>query len=173
MWAEGETGREVAFGEVGELVVRGRTVMLGYRGAEAAASARIRESVPFRTFYTGDLVRRNEDGSYSFVGRADGQIKRRGYRIEPGEVEHALAELGYVVEACAFGDASADPGESRLICAVVVTGDVSDSRIYDDLRGFVPSYMLPDEIRIRDELPRTSTGKVDRVRLAGAHDADD
>ena len=166
VWAERANGGEVIVGEVGELVVRGRTVMLGYRNGGAADGDRLRDSVPHRTFYTGDLVRLNEDGSYTFVCRADDQIKRHGYRIEPGEVEQALSDLEYVIEACVFGDVSAGPDKARIIGAVAVKADVSDDRVFDDLRRCLPAYMLPDAIRIYRELPRTSTGKVDKRRLA-------
>ncbi len=120
-------------------------------------------------YRTGDLVRLRADGDYDFLGRRDHQIKSRGYRIELGEVEAALLAHPDLEEAVAV----AVPHErwgTAIVAFVVARNGVSLTEM--DVKGRVarrlPRYMVPVGIEIVPELPRTSTGKIDRQRLATA-----
>lgn len=163
-----QADRPVPDGEIGELYVRGSTVMQGYWAApqktRRALLADPRGLTGGLSYRTGDLVRRRSDGNIEFLGRQDNQIKSRGYRIELGEIEAALNLHPEVFEAVAI--AVPDELQSNIVKAIVTT---TRSLRPDALRTFcasrLPSYMVPEEIEVRSELPRTSTGKVDRRAL--------
>lgn len=162
---EGADGAPVARGEVGELLIAGPTVMHGYRGdpGRTVRALTVRDGV--RTYRTGDLVHENADGELIYVGRRDAQIKTRGYRVELGEIEAALNALEVVVEAAVV----AVPDEAvtnRLRAFVVVRGKLADGELARRCRERLPHYMIPEEFELRQELPRSSTGKVDRAALA-------
>ena len=174
--------RPVGGGEVGELLIRGSTVMRGYwDDAEANRRALLRlpaaggfEDVYFRT---GDRVRTLPDGSLTFVARADFQVKVRGHRVELEEVESALLSLEPVEEAAVFTVEDGE-GSSALKAAVVVEGDAAEApaELMAGLRRVLPAHAVPAEISALGSLPRTPTGKVDRdalkARLAGEDGGD-
>ncbi len=159
-----EDGSRASVGEVGELLVRGGTVMRGYWADEDRTAERLVPN-PFGSdlvYRTGDLVREEPDGNLTFLGRRDAQIKSRGYRIELGDIEAAINAHPAVVESVVV--AIPDELVTNKIAAVVVTNDDLDVR---DLTGFcaerIPKYMLPGAISLRrSALPKTSTGKIDR-----------
>ncbi|HEY6879781.1 MAG TPA: amino acid adenylation domain-containing protein [Polyangiales bacterium] len=146
-----EQGQKVLTGEVGELMVQGPTVMLGYwNGGNTQRAA--------QPYATGDLVSRSADGVLMYHGRRDHMVKVHGHRIELGEVESSICAHPAVREAivCAH-----DQG----LIAVVVTRDASLS-VLDVKRHcarLLPRYMIPGDVRIVSALPRTSSGKIDRV----------
>lgn len=150
-------------GREGELWVRGPCVALGYWGDPDKTAQSFRDG----GYRTGDIVVLEEDGvNWRFVGRRDHMIKSRGYRIELGEIEAALYAHSGVKEAAAV----AIPDElmgNRLKAFVVphAEGEVSP----EDLRAWcgtrLPGYMVPERIELRAELPKTSTGKVNRPLL--------
>jgi amino acid adenylation domain-containing protein len=159
--------RPLGVGEVGELLVRGSTVMSGYWGeperndqvlVRLTAAGGLGE-VHFRT---GDRVRTLDDGTLVFVARDDRQVKVRGHRVELAEVETALLSLPDVEEAHVF---TAPDGEGSLAiqaAVVVEDGHATDQReILAGLRGLLPPYALPAEVSVLDSFPRTPTGKVD------------
>jgi acyl-coenzyme A synthetase/AMP-(fatty) acid ligase len=118
-------------------------------------------------YRTGDLVRQRPDGDYDFLGRRDHQIKSRGYRIELGEIEAALSTH----PALAAGVAVAIPHEEwgKAIVALVVPRDgqrVTAAAVRRHVAGRLPRYMVPWRVQVVADLPRTSTGKVDRQTLA-------
>jgi len=163
------SGRPVADGEVGELCVVGPTVMQGYWG-NAGASARALAPLPptglgqTPVYRTGDLVRRAHDGNYLFLGRRDAQVKRRGYRIELGEIESALNAHAAVIE-CAATAARDEIENCRIVAHVVVRDGVEEAELVEACLDRLPRYALPDAFEFRSELPKTSTGKVDRRSL--------
>ncbi len=169
VFAVGDDGARVGPGEVGELWVRGATVMHGYWGdPERTARTLIRRiderGIPERIYRTGDLVRLEPDGNYRLLGRLDTQIKSRGYRIELGDVEAALYAHPSV-EECAV---TAVPDElvTNRIRAVVVTREAIDANALAKFCSErVPRYMVPEIFEFVDALPKTSTGKVDRQAL--------
>jgi len=170
----GEDGQPVDKGEVGELYVTGPTVMRGYWSNEEK-SARSLVPMPVSTgsdalaYRTGDLVWEGEDGDLRLVGRRDNQVKSRGYRIELGEIESALYAEPSVVE-CAVVAVPDDVISNRLHAFVVARSDVDESTLLKACSQRIPRYMVPQRLEIRESLPKTSTGKVDRqvlVRQAG------
>lgn len=168
-----DAGRQAQVGEVGELFVRGTTVMRGY-WAEADRSVRtlvpdpLGRGLPDAVYPTGDLVMQADDGNYSFLGRRDTQIKSRGYRIEPGDLEAVLHAHPAVVEAVVV--AVPDELVGNLVKACVVAGheQVSPAELVAFCRERLPNYMVPDLFEFRDFLPKTSTGKVDRKSLCSS-----
>ena len=174
-------GRAAEPGEVGELVHRGPTVALGYWGnrAETERAYRPNPLAPpelldvERVVYSGDLVRMDEEGYLYFVGRNDAMIKSGGFRISPEEVENLLLASGLVHEACAFG--APDPDEivgEVVIATVSLRSDASSDdvpQIRDYLVVNAPTYMVPREIVVVDELPKGATGKIDRPAVARAY----
>lgn len=176
IWVVTEDGREAEVDEVGELVHRGPTVALGYWGKEEATRERFRPS-PFtpeelvdkeRVVYSGDLVKRDEDGFLYFVGRNDAMIKVQGYRLSPEEVENLLVATGQVNEACAFGLPDESTGE-RVI-AVVSFKEAADNGDVEHLREYcvanAPQYMIPRQILVHEgELPKGPSGKIDRQKI--------
>jgi amino acid adenylation domain-containing protein len=156
----------VADGEVGELLVRGSTVMSGY-WADPERNAQVLVHLPaaggFEETYfrTGDRVRRLEDGNLAFVARDDRQVKVRGYRVELEEVETALLSLAAVEEAAVFTVPDAE-GSSAIRAAVVVGDANADERtLLASLRRVLPPHAVPEQLAVLETLPRTPTGKVD------------
>lgn len=159
-----EDGTAAADGELGELVIGGPTVMHGYWNDPEKTAGSLSTEAGQRYYRTGDLVRRRSDGELLFAGRRDNQIKTRGYRVELGEIEAALNAIEVVVEAVVV----AVPDEAitnRLKAYVVTREPVAEGRLIRLSRERLPSHMIPDEIEIRPELPKSSTGKVDRRAL--------
>ncbi len=162
----------VADGEVGELLIRGGVVMEGYWGMPDRTQARflVKELAPGVTqrFYrTGDLVRASEDGNLNYLGRKDRQIKTRGYRVELDEVELALLSHPSVEQGAVY--LVSDEEGSNLILAAAVLHEsefVTPKDLLDHMAQQLPPYALPVRIDLAKELPRTSTGKVDRMKLA-------
>jgi amino acid adenylation domain-containing protein len=157
-------------GEVGELYVRGASVMQGYWGdPERTARGRVQnqfsEGLSDPVYKTGDLVIEEPDGNYTFLGRRDNQIKSRGYRIELGDIETALYAHPEIREAAAV--AIPDDMITNRIKAYVVAESELDPRILSTFLGeHIPKYMVPGEFEFRDVLPKTSTGKIDRQTLS-------
>jgi acyl-coenzyme A synthetase/AMP-(fatty) acid ligase len=119
-----------------------------------------------RVCYSGDLVKRDEDGFLYYVGRRDTMIKCSGHRISPTEVEEVLFQSGQVRQAAAIG--IPDEVMGQVIKAFVVAREASQVEI-PKLLSFcserVPRYMVPRVIDVLDELPKTSSGKVDYPAL--------
>jgi acyl-CoA synthetase (AMP-forming)/AMP-acid ligase II len=157
-------------GEVGELVVRGSSVMKGYWGLPEKTAQMVVGWTDVsghadRLYRTGDLVAlQGED--YHFFGRRDHQIKSRGYRIELGEIESALYSHASVLDAVALAIPDAEIGH-RLHALVVAAGGatVNAAELSRHCGEHIPRYMVPGTIEFRDSLPKTSTGKIDRQRL--------
>jgi acyl-coenzyme A synthetase/AMP-(fatty) acid ligase len=164
-----EDGRRAERGEVGELYVRGPTVMQGYWGDDERTARSLLDH-PFDAalrdpvYKTGDLVREDEDGNFAFLGRRDAQIKSRGYRIELGEIETALYANPGIVE-CAVVAIPDELVTNRLAAVVVVQDGIGADELARECSQRVPSYMIPERFDFRDSLPKTSTGKIDRDRL--------
>jgi len=149
-------GRDVADGEVGELYIEGPTVMLGYWDGGRRTPAK-------HPYPTGDLVSRRADGEIMYHGRRDHMVKIHGFRVELGEVEAALHDHPAIKEAIAFAH------EQQLV-AVVVPSDsaVSVLDVKRHCAARLPRYMIPGDVRLVEAMPRTSSGKSDRVQTKKA-----
>lgn len=149
-------------GTEGELFLGGRGLARGYAGRPGLTAERFLPD-PFaadgsRMYRTGDRVRRLPDGELEFVGRTDGQVKLRGYRIEPGEVEHALTSHPAVAQAVVV------VREGRLLGYVVPSPGATPPRVaelLDHLSGLLPTFMVPSGLAVLDRLPLTVNGKPD------------
>ena len=166
--------RRVGVGEEGELLVRGGTVMAGYwnlpeKTAEALVRNPSQPAFDDRVYRTGDIVRVGEDGNYFFVGRRDHMVKSRGYRIELGEVEQVLYAHEKVKEAAVVAVPDEEIGSRLRAFVASHDGAILDP---EELTSFclsrLPSYMVPESFDVREELPKTSTGKTDRQALLKA-----
>ena len=166
-----ETMTDVPDGGLGELLIRGSSVMSGYwddRERNREVLVPITEAGGFEEVYfrTGDRVRVLDDGNLVFGGRADYQVKVRGHRVELEEIENALLELDPVEEAAAYAVPDGE-GSSALMSAVVLASGSgwTEREIVSGLKKRLPLYAIPADISILGSLPRTPTGKVDRKAL--------
>lgn len=163
-----DDGTATAPGEVGELLVRGPTVMQGYwNDPERTSKGLIADPLgrAERVYRTGDLVREEGDGCFRLLGRRDAQIKSRGYRIELGEIETALYRHPAVAECAAI----AIPDEmitNRLVACVALKYPIEEAALHQWCADIIPRYMIPQSFEIHEVLPKTSTGKIDRQQLA-------
>jgi hypothetical protein len=117
-----------------------------------------------RVYRTGDRARALPDGSIEFLGRFDDQLKIRGFRVEPGEVETALSRHPAVKQAAvrAVEDAS---GNARLIAYAVTMSDASGEELHSFLAESLPEFMIPSAFVSLESLPLTASGKIDRLAL--------
>jgi acyl-CoA synthetase (AMP-forming)/AMP-acid ligase II len=157
----------VADGEPGEMLLSGPGVTAGYLHRDGLTADRF-PVLPGRgaCYRSGDLARR-VDGRLFFVGRTDDQVQIRGYRVEPGEVEAALLEVGGI-EAVAVVSEPAGEGTRRLVAHFVAATTVEPTELRRRLAGSLPRHMVPERFVRWDRLPRTANGKTDRRRLADA-----
>jgi amino acid adenylation domain-containing protein len=163
-------GRPVPVGEVGELFIGGPVLANGYLGrADLTTERFVTDPVDAGAgvvYRTGDLARWREDGAIIFLGRADDQVKLRGYRIEPGEVEAALLRHPRVQEAAAAVCEIA-PGDLRLVAYVVApgAGPGFPAAVRHELATRLPDHLVPSAVVVMERLPLTPSGKVDRRAL--------
>ncbi len=155
-------------GEVGELVHRGPTVTLGYWGAPEATACVFRPH-PLRppgtpdterVVFSGDLVRRDQEGFLYFVGRRDRMIKTLGYRVSPDEIANVLYASGEIVECVVTAEPDEQRGE-RIIAFVVLAGGGSVDRLKAYCETELPRHMQPARVDVRESLPRLPSGKHD------------
>ena len=156
-----EHGRPVAPGAVGELIVNGPSVMLGYFGRPDLTARAFFLDDHGAWYRTGDLVADLGGGVYRFHGRRDRMVKKRGYRIELGEVEAALYRHEGVDRAAAI--ARATPDGVAIVAFVAPKPGTKGSIIAlkRHCTRHLPAYMVPDEVQFLSNLPTTSTDKVD------------
>jgi acyl carrier protein len=160
----------VPAGLTGELWLAGEGLARGYR-ARAALTAERFVPDPFgaspgaRMYRTGDIVKVHHDGAIEWIGRRDHQVKLRGHRIEPGEIEAALLRAPGVREAAVV--AARTPAGAELRAFVVTDGGALDDRqVRADLESALPAYMVPQRFVGLAALPRSTSGKIDRAALA-------
>jgi amino acid adenylation domain-containing protein len=160
-------GQLVPWGSEGELWIGGDGVALGYHARQELTADRFVANPfrPGRVYKTGDLVRLRSNGELEYLRRNDNQVKLRGYRIELGEVEAALGRVPGVRQAVALvrEDRTAD---HRLVAYLTTTGgELSETALRQELRAFLPEYMIPQHIVMLDAFPLTPNGKIDRRAL--------
>ena len=159
------TDEEMPRGEVGEIVLKGPTLMLGYMHDEEATAQTLRRRADGDIWlYTGDLGLMDEDGYVYFRQRIKRMIVTNGYNVYPDPIENALLRCKDVENCCVIG--IKDPRRGQKVKAFVVTKDPSEhteemkKEIISQLQDSVAQYALPKEIEFRDELPKTLVGKV-------------
>jgi acyl-CoA ligase (AMP-forming) (exosortase A-associated) len=175
-----EDGHACAPNEPGELVQRGALVALGYWNNPEATAERFKPLPAAATggrsagvppeiaVFSGDTVRRDEEGYLYFIGRRDEMIKTSGYRVSPTEVEEIVYSTGLVRECAAFGVTHDTLGQ--VIHVIVATGtddEFATERLFAECKRRMPAYMVPARIECRPgPLPRNPNGKIDRKSLA-------
>lgn len=162
-----DAARPVAAGTIGELVVEGPHVMAGYWNDSDATRRALRPGPGGeRMLYTGDLFRMDDDGCLYFVDRRDDIIKTRGEKVAPRSVEEVIAAMPGVAEVAVFGVPDELFGEA--IAAVITPHDgaqVTRARVRQHCRRHLEDFMIPTVVEIRDALPTTLSGKVNRREL--------
>jgi acyl-coenzyme A synthetase/AMP-(fatty) acid ligase len=163
-----EEGRDVAPGEIGELVIRGSNVMRGYWNAPDITAKTYRPGrIPGEKWlYSGDYFRRDEEGFLYFLGRKDDMIKSKGERVSPKEVENVLCDMEAVSEAAVVGVEDEILGQA--IRAFLVLRDGAKPKEKDILRhcsSRLEPFMVPTFIKFLEKMPKTANGKIDKEHL--------
>jgi acyl-CoA synthetase (AMP-forming)/AMP-acid ligase II len=168
-------GSECAANEPGELVHRGSLVALGYWNDPAKTAERYKP-VPGQdkglvltemAVWSGDTVRRDEEGFLFFIGRRDEMIKTSGYRVSPTEVEEVVFATGLVADAAAVGVSHPELGQAIVVVATPAPGASPDKdALLAACKRQLPLFMVPHHIEWRETLPRNPNGKYDRPLLA-------
>ncbi|MFF6967763.1 amino acid adenylation domain-containing protein [Streptomyces anthocyanicus] len=161
--------RPVAPGVTGELYLAGEQLARGYLGRPALTAERFtanpHSSTPgARMYRTGDLAHWNHHGHLTYDGRADHQIKLRGHRIEPGEIEATLTAQPGITQATVQLRED-QPGDQRLVAYLVASTGYDENTVREALVSALPDYMVPSALVTLDALPLTPNGKLDRTAL--------
>lgn len=168
-WIVDERDERVGPGVVGQLVIRGATVMKGYWEKPEATAKKLRPGpLPGeQVLYTGDYCKTDEDGYLYFVGRMDDIIKSRGEKIAPKEVEAALVSIPGVNEAAVIGVADEILGQAVKAFVVLERDAALTARdIQKECQRRLESFMVPKHVELVLELPKTDTGKVKKTGLS-------
>ena len=162
----------VRSGETGELYVRGPTVMQGYWG-DADKTRKLLVPNPINATFgelvyrTGDLVTQNPEGDYVYLGRRDGMIKTRGYRVELGEIEATIYSHPGVKEVVVVPIPDEIVGNTiHAFVSPRADSSITREEVIAHCGARLPRYMIPDTVSFMKSLPKTSSGKMDRVTLS-------
>ena len=169
LWIVDDHDRRLPPGEVGQLVIRGATVMRGYWNKPEATARKLRPGpIPGElVLYTGDLCRLDDEGYLYFVSRTDDVIKSRGEKVPPKAVEAAILDIPGVREAAVVGVADDLLGQAIKAFVVLEPGAVLDATaIQRECRARLESFMVPHHIVLRDALPRSANGKIQKSELS-------
>ena len=163
-----EDGNRLGPGEVGELVVRGSNVMIGYWDKPDATAACIKPG-PYpgeRMLYTGDLFKMDDEGYLYFVARKDDIIKSRGEKVSPKEVENVIYGLDEVLEVAVIGVPDPVLGEAiKALVALKEGATLTERDILKRCAQQLESFMVPQQVQLVAELPKTTTGKISKKDL--------
>ncbi|ETT55846.1 non-ribosomal peptide synthetase [Paenibacillus sp. FSL H7-689] len=160
-------GNLVPVGVPGELCIAGVGLARGYLNQDQLTSAKFvinRFAAGQKIYKTGDVARWNSDGEIEYLGRTDHQVKIRGYRIEVGEIEHKLLELPEINAAVVVARQDTE-GNSSLRAYFVASERMDTHVVTDYLYDHLPEYMVPKLIKQLEQIPLTSTGKIDQAQL--------
>jgi acyl-CoA ligase (AMP-forming) (exosortase A-associated) len=157
-------------GEEGELVHRGALVAMGYWNDPARTAERFKPApgqepgitTTELAVWSGDLVKADEDGFLYFVGRNDEMIKTSGYRVSPMEIEEVVYGTGLVRDAVALGVEDPRLGQRIVLIVSSANGPLDATALLAELRQQLPLYMVPSDVIVRSELPRSPNNKFDR-----------
>ncbi|WP_292276921.1 AMP-binding protein [Mesorhizobium sp.] len=169
MWLVDENDKRVEPGTVGQLVIRGATVMKGYWGKPEATARKLKPGpLPGeQVLYTGDYCRMDADGYLYFIGRGDEIIKSRGEKVPPKEVENVLVNIPGVKEAAVVGVPDELLGQAVKAFVVIEQGRiVGERQLQMECQKRLESFMVPKSIVIVPSLPMTDTGKLKKVALS-------
>lgn len=168
LWIEDERGNRLGPNQVGQLVVRGATVMRGYwEKPEATARKLAPGPLPHEVVLrTGDYCKLDEDGYLYFVGRMDDIIKSRGEKVPPREVENTITDIQGVKEAAVIGVPDDILGQAIKAFVVLEPGvELSERDIQRACQARLESFMVPKHIVFVPDLPKTATGKIKKTGL--------
>jgi amino acid adenylation domain-containing protein len=169
LWIVDENDNKVGPGVVGQLVIRGATVMKGYWEKPEATAKKLRPGpLPGeQVLYTGDFCRLDEEGLLYFVGRMDDIIKSRGEKVAPKEVENALMNIPGVKEAAVIGVPDEVLGQAVKAFVVLEAGvTLGDKDIMRECQARLENFMVPKHVAFVPDLPKTTTGKVKKTGLS-------
>ncbi|HET6856178.1 MAG TPA: amino acid adenylation domain-containing protein, partial [Streptomyces sp.] len=162
-------------GEVAELLLSGAGLAAGYRNLPEETERRF-VRLPWldggaeRYYRTGDLVRADDEGAVQYVGRTDRQVKVRGFRIEPGEVERRVLAHPAVRQAHVCTRRAGHEGPNELLAFVALQQELPYEQFDRHLAALLPAYMRPHQIHLVQELPLNANGKVDQAALLAQAD---
>jgi long-chain acyl-CoA synthetase len=157
-----EEDTELPIGEVGEILIRGETLMQGYRGRPDLSAQALRGG----WFHTGDLGRIDIDGNLYVVDRKDDMILKSGFKIYPREIEEVIEQLPHVQEVAVVGVPDPVVGEEIKACIVLKEGaDLSSGDILEYCRERMAAYKCPRIVRFYKELPKAPGGKILKSEL--------
>ena len=169
MWIVDEHDRRVGPGVVGQLVIRGATVMKGYWGKPEATARKLKPGpLPGeQVLYTGDYCRMDTEGYLYFVGRGDEIIKSRGEKVAPKEVENALMDIPGVREAAVIGVPDELLGQAVKAFVVMENGrTIGEKQLQMECQKRLENFMVPKSIVVVASLPMTDTGKLKKTALS-------
>ncbi|HUJ25667.1 MAG TPA: fatty acid--CoA ligase family protein, partial [Myxococcales bacterium] len=169
LWIVDEQDRRVGPGVVGQLVIRGATVMRGYWEKPEATARRLRPGpLPGEmVLYTGDLCRLDEEGYLYFVSRMDDVIKSRGEKVAPKEVESVLADVEGVKHAAVIGVPDDILGQAVKAFVVLEAGArLTAKDLQLECQKRLESFMVPKYVELVDQLPLTDSGKIKKTGLS-------
>jgi len=155
-------------GKIGELVVRGSNIMVGYWNLPEE-TAMVLKPGPFpstRVLYTGDLFKMDDEGYLYFIGRKDDTIKTAGEKVSPKEIENVLYEIEDVLEAAVVGVPDEILGQAiKAVVALKEDSKMTEKSIIQHCSKHLENFLVPKYVEIRQQLPKTSTGKISKKDL--------
>ncbi len=169
MWLVDENDQRLPPGHVGQLVIRGSTVMRGYWEKPEATAKKLRPGpLPGElVLYTGDYCRLDDEGYLYFVGRMDDVIKSRGEKVAPKEVENAITDIPGVKETAVIGVPDEVLGHAVKAFVVLEKGAVlTEKDIQRECQSRLENFMVPKFVILVDDLPKTTTGKIRKMDLS-------
>jgi amino acid adenylation domain-containing protein len=168
LWIVNEDGERLGPNEVGQLVIRGATVMRGYweKPDETAKKLRPGPLPGEMVLYTGDYCKLDDDGYLYFVGRMDDIIKSRGEKVAPKEVENVIVNIPGVKEVAVIGVPDAILGQAVKAIVVLEEGaSLAEPQILAECQKRLENFMVPKFVELTAELPKTTTGKIKKTGL--------
>jgi acyl-coenzyme A synthetase/AMP-(fatty) acid ligase len=168
-WIVDDDGNRLPPNTVGQLVIRGATVMQGYWEKPESTAKKLKPGpLPGeRVLYTGDYCKMDEDGYVYFVGRMDDVIKSRGEKVAPKEVEMVLVNMQGIKEAAVVGVPDEILGQAVKAFVVLEEGvELGAKEIQNYCQSKLENFMVPKFIEFMKELPKTDTGKVKKTGLS-------